>query len=433
VAQFLKEMNEKKIPVTISGGRTGIVGGAVPQTGAIISMDSMNQITRIKWNEDRKEWRITAQPGIRLRDLQQKITTKNLGRNSDEPEWKELSQFQKEPDQYFYPPDPTEDTASLGGTIATDASGARTYFYGRTREHIRAIRIVLVNGEVIDLHRGEHLIDSSNTVRLRHLDGTTTDIPMPTYARPRVKCAIGYYSKKDMDLLDAFIGSEGTLGIITSIEIALKKKTPTAMFLAFFHSTEDALAFVIQLRSLKSEALTVHSLEYLDANSLRLLHEINEDQKLGMKLPDGAAAILSEFGYKEIEEAVQILLEQLQAHSVVDEAISGIDERDKERLRTLRHAIPEGINRIIAQRKRNIQELHKLGTDTAVPDEHLIDLMTLYTKRLDESGLDYYVIGHIAENHLHVNVLPRSLSELKAGEDIVHRLAQDAVAMGGAV
>lgn len=435
VAQFLKEMSEKRIPVTISGGRTGIVAGAVPEGGALLSLDNMNEITAITWNEQSKEWRLTCQPGIRLRDLQQKIITKKFGKESHDPEWKDLPRFLNDPSQYFYPPDPTEDTASLGGTIATDASGARTYLYGRTREHVRAIRVVLSNGEVLDLRRGEHLTDSSNTIRLRHLDDTTTYVPLPRYERPNVKCATGYYSKRNMDLLDLFIGSEGTLGVITSIEIALKKKPQTAMFLAFFSSINDTIAFVTQVRSTarNTDKIAVYSLEYLDSNSLRLLHEINEDQKLGMKLPaDKAAAILSEF--QSTETAIGVLVEYLQLHhSPVDETISGIDERDKERLRTLRHSIPEAINRIIANRKNDIPRLHKLGTDTAVPDERLMEIMKVYGERLVKSKLEHYVIGHIAENHLHVNILPRSLPELEAGEQLVRLLAQDAVAMGGVV
>jgi len=437
VAQFLKEMNEKRMPVTVSGGRTGIVAGAVPEGGALLSLDNMNQITAITWDEQRKEWRLTCQPGIRLRDLQQKIATKSLGRSDHEPEWKDLSRFLNDSCQYFYPPDPTEDTASLGGTVATDASGARTFLYGRTREHVRAIRVVLPNGEALELRRGEHATDSSNMIRLRHLDGTATDIPMPSYERPNVKCATGYYSKKNMDLLDLFIGSEGTLGVITSVEISLKKKPQTVMFLAFFSSIDDAVAFVIQLRSIArtNDKLSVHSLEYLDSNSLRLLHEINEDRKLGMKLPEGkAAAILSEFESKEIEEGIGVIVEHLHTHhSAADETISAMDERDKERLRTLRHAIPEGINRIIVKRKKEIPGLHKLGTDTAVPDERLTDIMNVYGNRLDESKLEHYIIGHIAENHLHVNILPRSLAELEIGVELVHLLAEDAVKMGGVV
>jgi len=434
VAQFLREMNQKMIPVTVSGGRTGIVAGAVPEEGALLSLDNMNEITAIRWDEQAKEWRLTCQPGIRLTDLQKKITTKNFAGENDSA-WKDLPRFLDDPSQYFYPPDPTEDTASLGGTVATDASGARTYFYGRTREHVRAIRVVLANGEVLDLRRGEHRIDSDRMFQLRHLDGTTSIIPLPTYERPTVKCATGYYTKQNMDLIDLFIGSEGTLGVITSIEIALKKKPQTAMFLAFFPSMNDAITFVIKVRSIaqNNDKLPVYSLEYLDSNALRLLHEVNEDQKLGIKVPqDKAAAVLSEF--QSTEAVIEALVEQLSLHhSSADETISGIDERDKERLRTLRHSIPEAINRIIAKRKNEIPGLHKLGTDTAVPDDRLMDIIHDYWKRLAESKLEHYVISHIAENHLHVNILPRSLSEVEIGKQLVWLLAQDAVAMGGVV
>lgn len=286
------------------------------------------------------------------------------------------------------------------------------------------------------MRRGENFTDASNIVRLHHADGTITDIPLPTYERPTVKCATGYYSKPNMDLLDLFIGSEGTLGVITLVEIALKQKPETGMILAFFPSIDDAIGFVIQLRSMKKDnkALSIHSMEYIDFNSLTLLRNINEDQKLGMRLPHVPAAILTEFEYKDAEEAIQLIISPLERHhSPLGDTISGIDEGDKERLRTLRHAIPEAINSIIAKRKKDIPGLHKLGTDTAVADQKLTDLMMIYHRKLEESKLEHYVFGHIAENHLHVNILPRSISELHDGEQLVHELAQDAVALGGAI
>jgi D-lactate dehydrogenase (cytochrome) len=436
ISQFLKEMNDSKISVTVSGGRTGIVGGAVPEGGALLSVDRMNQVVGLRLDAESGEWRITAQPGIRLRDLQQKIFTKNFGVPTDHYDWIGLPQFLKDNTSYFYPPDPTEDSASLGGTVATDASGARTYYYGRTRKHIRAVRVVLANGEVLALRRGEHFADSSNMVKLHHADGTATDIPLPSYIRPDVKCATGYYSKPGMDIIDLFIGSEGTLGVITSIEIALKTKPQTVMFLAPFPSINDAVSFVIYIRTAKDslKSLSILSLEYLDPNSFRLLHEINEDQKLRMKIPSGSAAILSEFAYTDLEEAMQFIIEALQKfNSPMNDTISGLDERDKERLRTLRHSIPEAINSIIAKRKKNIPSLHKLGTDTAVANNRLLELMTSYKEKLDRSELEYYVIGHIAENHLHVNVIPKSLPELKTAESLVQDLAHEAVDLGGAV
>lgn len=135
VSDFLREMNFRKIPVTISGARTGIVGGAVPIGGALMSLERMNKVAGIKWNDKAREWTMIAQPGIRLSELQDRIAKKDLASdqaNLSDTNWKDLPRFMNDLHRYFYAPDPTEESASLGGTVATDASGARTYFYGRT-------------------------------------------------------------------------------------------------------------------------------------------------------------------------------------------------------------------------------------------------------------------------------------------------------------
>lgn len=439
VADFLSEMSQRRIPVTISGGRTGVVGGAVPDGGALLSLDQMKSILSIRWDDQSQEWRVIVEPGIRLRDFQEAVTSKTLLKKSgsSDPNWKDLQRFLDDPHQYFYAPDPTEDSASLGGTVATDASGARTYFYGRTREHVRALRVVLAAGDVLSLRRGENAIDSSRVVALHQLSGSVTKVPVPTYESPNVKCAAGYYSRKNMDLIDLFIGSEGTLGTITQVEVALKVKPRTSMCLAFFPTTDDAIAFVLNLRreAKKDSPLQVHSMEYFDENSIKLIRGLKEIEEIraGMRIPDKAAAILSEFAYHNVEE-IQPLIERLeQFHSSADDAIVGMSQPDKDRLRALRHALPEAINKTIAQRKALISGLHKLGTDTAVPDDGLVDLMNKYYQRLQESGLEHFVFGHIAENHLHVNILPRTLVELERGERLVRDMAQDAVALGGAV
>lgn len=131
-------------------------------------------------------------------------------------------------------------------------------------------------------------------------------------------------------------------------------------------------------------------------------------------------------------DAIQPLIEALQQfRSSADDAIVGMSQVDRDRLRALRHALPEAINRAIARRKSQIPGLHKLGTDTAVPNGKLLDLMNSYRRRLQDSGLEHYVFGHIAENHLHVNILPRTLADLQVGEQLVQDMAQDTVALGG--
>jgi len=444
VANFMKEMNVSRTPVTISGARTGIVGGAVPIGGALLSLERMNRLLGIKWNNTTREWTITAQPGIRLAELHDRIARKDLGidkSNLPNANWRDLPGFLNDPRPYVYGPDPTEESASLGGTVATDASGARTYFYGRTRTHIRAVRIVLPSGDVLALRRGENSLGSSRVVRIRFLDGSVKDVPIPSYNRPQVKCVAGYFNSADMDLIDLFIGSEGTLGVFTYVEFALTVSVAnTAMYLAFFPSDEDAVGFVQDVRSLGfvEGPLIVHSMEYFDSNSLNMLRRLMERGELptGLALPvDGAsAAILSEFTYQDPVEAIQLLQSPLERHrSSLSSAVSGMGERDKDSLKTLRHAVPEAINKIVSRRKNRIPGMHKVGTDTVVPDGMLELMMKHYVQRLKAANLEYYMFGHIAENHLHVNLLPRDSNELLEAEKLAEEFAGEAVALGGAV
>jgi D-lactate dehydrogenase (cytochrome) len=443
VAGFLKEMNVRKIPVTISGARTGIVGGAVPIGGALMSLEKMNGLVGINWNEQTRDWTVVAQPCIRLSELQDRIARKDFssGANSTDPRWQALPRFLEDTNNYMYAPDPTETTASLGGTVATDASGAHTYFYGRTRTHVRSIRVVLATGDVFELRRGKNHIDQSRLVALRCLDGSTRSLRIPSYDRPKVKCVTGYFTQNSMDLIDLFIGSEGTLGVVTEVEIALTV-TPVhvAMFLAFFPSQDRALGFVEYVRSLKfvKGSLELHSMEYMDSNSLSLLSRSMEAGQLpaGVKLPTNAksTAILSEFAYEDAAEAIGLLQAPLEKFgSSLETAISGMGERDREFLKSLRHAIPESINKIVARRKSSIPGMHKISTDTAVPDEKLSVLMKRYSEKLEASNLEFYMFGHIAENHLHVNMIPRNSDELLEAERLAEELAREAVALGGTV
>ena len=444
LADFLREMNSRRIPVTISGGRTGIVGGAVPKGGALLSLDKMKNIVGIRWDGRSSEWRVTVEPGIRLKELQERIERKDLRHTingTSESDWKDLPRILSDPHQYFYPPDPTEDSASIGGTVATDASGARTYHFGRTRKHIRALRIVLATGYVLEIRRGENIVDSSRILRICSVDGEEKAVPIPSYELPQVKSAVGYFSQKKMDLIDLFIGSEGTLGVVTLIEVALTVKPEnTAMFLAFFPSSDEAIGFVLKIRSLKEikQYLTVYSLEYFDANCLSLLRKLKGEGEVGtgIQFPEtnSDAAVLCEFSYHDLTEAIEFIEKPLaEFGSSIDSAVSGVNEQSREELRKLRHAIPEAINKIVAQRKSLIPGMHKIGTDTAVPDEKLRPMMNSYNTLLKAANVENYVFGHIAENHLHVNILPRNFEELVEAERLAEKLAQMAVELGGTV
>jgi len=179
-------------------------------------------------------------------------------------------------------------------------------------------------------------------------------------------------------------------------------------------------------------------MEYMDSNSLGLLRNLVEENQLptGIRLPADktGTAILSEFAYDDPTEAIRLLQAPLEKFgSSLETAVSGLEERDRKSLRTLRHAIPEAINKIVARRKSNIPGMHKISTDTAVPNNKLDFLVRQYTERLSASGLEHYMFGHIAENHLHVNIIPRNAEELPKAEKLAEELAREAVGMGGTV
>ena len=146
VAQLLAQATRDKTPVTISGAGTGTVGGRVPFGGIVIATDKLNRIKQVVRNAN--DGHAVVEAGVRLIDLQSAVNAESL----------------------FYPPDPTERTCFLGGTIATNASGSRTFKYGPTRNYVERLKIALPTGDVIDLRRGELQAQS---------DGQVT-IPLPS-------------------------------------------------------------------------------------------------------------------------------------------------------------------------------------------------------------------------------------------------------------
>src|SRR3982751_4310571 len=127
IQQIVREAHNAGIPVTVSGARTGTVGGAVPFGGYVISMERLNKIKSI----DREKRAAIVQPGVILRDFQKAVDADGL----------------------FYPPDPTEWSCQLGGTVATNASGSRSFKYGATRAYVQGLTVVLADGDSLTLSR----------------------------------------------------------------------------------------------------------------------------------------------------------------------------------------------------------------------------------------------------------------------------------------
>ncbi|MDD5688159.1 MAG: FAD-binding oxidoreductase [Elusimicrobia bacterium] len=409
VCDFLKFASSKNIPVTISGGKTGIVGGAVPLKGALMSVEKLNKILGVK--KIGKEYCIRVQSGVKLSELNKYLETESFDN-----------------EKYMYPVDVTEQTAGIGGTISTNASGERSFKYGPTRNWVHSLRIVLADGNILDIERGKIFTDGFN-MKIAVSENNVLKITVPKYKMPSVKNAAGYYAKENMDLIDIFIGSEGTLGVVTEIELVLTKRHENVMtLLAFFKSEPNAVNFFFECKQKLTSAIVF---EYFDSGAFDLLRPKISD------LPkDKNYAVFFEVEFNndnlaDISSTIEALLKK--NNSTLDDTWGGFEKKDIEKIRQIRYSIPETINETIAKRKQTYPAIHKISADIAVPGDKLLNMIAYYKSKLKPLKLQYTIFGHIGENHLHMNILPKDDKEFVAAKELQLDFAKKAVALGGTV
>jgi D-lactate dehydrogenase (cytochrome) len=441
VAEILRDASKNKTPVTVSGAGTGTVGGRIPFAGIVLATDKLDQIKSVVHKET--GGRACAEAGVRLADLQRFAESENL----------------------FYPPDPTERSCFLGGTVATNASGARTFKYGPTRRYVERLRIALATGDLIDLRRGDFNADACGRIKLPLPSGRLLEAQLPAYHMPHTrKHASGYYAAPEMDVLDLFIGSEGTLGAIVEVEVALLPKPEGLLSgIVFFKNDESVLSFVSEARNLsltnrqvrrrnrkglgpliekalevtdrygspaaesEDEAaglLDARALEYFDGESLIFLR-----QKYETIPPEAVGAIFFE---QETTPGVEDYLMRewlalLERHyALTDDSWFATGEPDQAKLREFRHALPVLMNEWFARHKQR-----KVSTDMSVPDAAFPAMLRFYQDTLRASDLRYTIFGHIGDNHVHVNILPRDDVEATKAREIYLRFLERAASVGG--
>lgn len=427
------------VVITTQGARTGITGGAVPDGGHILNLGRMNRVAGLIHDAARRDYRLVAQPGLALADLRNGLQARSF----DTEGWSDASRaalraFQSGP-ALMFPPDPTETSASIGGMAACNASGACTFRYGPMRHHVEALRVMLANGDVLALRRGRDRIER-RWLSLVTEQGRRVECRLPDYTMPAVKNAAGYFVADPMDAVDLFVGAEGTLGIITEVELRLIE-APACRWgvMAFFKSEADAVAFVKAARGLP-EAHRPVAIEFFDHGALDLLREQKSSNAAFAALPDLKArfhtAIYVEYHGDEdrVGDAVARLPDLIAAAGGSDEATwMALTPAELDRMKFFRHAVPEAVNLRIDERRRRTPGVTKLGTDMAVPDAGLERMLEVYRAGLAGAGLEHVIFGHIGNNHVHVNILPRSLEEFERGKALYLEWAAEAVRLGGSV
>jgi len=363
---ILRTASRDRIPVTVTGSLTGMTGGGVARGGWAISLEKFQRL-------EIQTGRAIAGAGVSIDALHAAA-----GRTGQ-----------------FYAPDPTERTASIGGTIATNASGSRSFRYGSTRRHVLGLRVALIDGRVLNIQRGDKI------------DFEVPQIPLPG----TTKNTAGYLLSPGMDWIDLFAGSEGTLGIAIEAELRLLPKPADILAGVIFLISDDAALAVVEAWR---EIPGMRMIEYFDRNSLDLLRP---------RYPEVPARAGAALLIEQEDGDVDFWAE----HAPEDSWFAAGDQ-DRERFRRFRHALPELVNDIVRRRG-----FLKLNSDYAVPFQRNREMLAYYHCRLMEAELDYVIFGHIGDAHVHTNVMPKSQPEFEAGQDLMMEFARHAVELGGTV
>jgi D-lactate dehydrogenase (cytochrome) len=350
ISQILKVANAKRIPVTPWGAGTSLEGNPIPVEGGIVlDLQQMNRILEFR-SEDLQ---VRVEAGVIYKELNQHLSRFGL----------------------FFPPDPGA-SATIGGMVANNASGIRTVKYGATKDFVLNMVVVLPSGEVI--RAGTNAIKSSS----------------------------GY------DLCRLFVGSEGTLGVVT--EVTLRLIGLPAEFMAAvaqFGSIREATDTVFQIMRF---GLSPAALEFLDAPTV---HVVNQFKKLTL---EERPTLFIEFhgssaaGLKEELEMVKEICGESQPLRFD----SGIGREERNRLWEARYGVRESI-------KANNPAFHSLVIDTAVPISKYSDMVEWGQKIVEKKGLKGYAFGHAGSGNLHMEILGIPEDEVQwqkvqeVGEEIV--------------
>ena len=416
------------------GAQSSLTGGATPMGEVVLSLSKLTSIA------EPASTHVTVQPGVTLTSLRETLTA--AGKT--------------------YPPVPTYEGATVGGIVSTNAAGAATFKYGTTRDWVRGLTVMLACGELLDLERGHvHAVDGR--FEIETADGTIT-VPVPTYRMPDVpKRSAGYHAAPDMDLIDLFIGSEGTLGVVTSVTLdVLPYRPETCLLLITLDDESQAVRVASRLRDASIQTrrsgdrngLDVVAIEHMDHRCLELLREEGAARRTRVTVPDSAAvALLAQVELRPGTTAAQVhqdvglapsveapdspivrLCRLLEAEALLEAtelALPGDHTRATELL-AFREAVPDAVNRRVGIAKHTVDDtIEKTAADIIVPYPRFTETLSLFRAAFESRGLDHAIWGHISDANLHPNVLPQTREDVRRGQDAILECGREVIRLGG--
>lgn len=415
------------------GAQSSLTGGAAPQGDAVLATSRMNAIGEIT------PGRVRVQPGVALVTLNEALAERGA----------------------FFPPTPTYDGAFVGGAVSTNAAGAATWKYGTTRAWVEGLSVVLASGEVLELERGQVTASPEGTFEVEQSTGEVLTLQLPSYDMPDVpKRSAGYHAAPGMDLVDLFIGAEGTLGVVVEVLLRTLEGNPESVAaLVPCPSEAKGLELVSRLRAASRESwaskdpagLDVRSVESMDQRAVAVVIEDGGDEAAGLSLPEGtellllimlelppgadAEALLEDYAEDEPQDScLKRFLDLLEEHELLDESELALpnDSARQAQLFAIREAVPVGVNHRVRDAKRSDDRIHKVGGDMIVPFERFAEAMAVYRREfVEERGLDLVVWGHISDGNVHPNVIPKGHACVEAGHEALLACGRALLALGG--
>lgn len=359
VSEIVKFANKSNIPIVPRCAGTNHVGGCIPCNGGIvISFSKMNKVIDV--NKDNLY--CVVEPGVVVGDLKNTVAECGL----------------------YYPPDPANYAVSMiGGSIALSSGGPTSFKYGTTKDYILGLEVVMADGTVMNM-------------------GSTC-----------AKDVTGY------NLTQLFVGSEGTLGIVTKATIKLiPQPEAKRVMLVYFKSIEEASSAV---NSIISNLITPAVIDLLDKNTLSTIEKFYPS---GLKVDEEAALLIEIDGYKEgLDSQYERIIElcQLNGVSYVQSAKSK-DEAD----------------RIWTARRASFGATAKLAPvvvneDIVVPRENIVKLISGLKDICRRYALNVCIMGHIGDGNLHPNIAldPRNERELENYKKAQVELYDLTIELGG--
>lgn len=381
INKILKECYLKNEKLTISAGGTGTTGSRIALSDSILSVEKLNNIIDF----DAENHTVTVEPGVIVKDLQDFLDLKG----------------------FIYPPNPTETSSFVSGNVATNASGARTFKYGSTRDFVMELDVVLADGDEMNIKRGDRFTDNKE-LKYKTNNGKYLTINFKEISIPNTtKSAAGYFIRPNMDLIDLLIGSEGTLCVFKKIKLKLIPKPKNEIGLVIFFKSENYLHdFVSTVRDKSkniNDIINARLIEYFDEESLAL-------QRLKEKsIPyEAKAAIWVEQEYDNNEEEIlENWYEIASKYSdLKDDIWIAMNENEKRRLYEFRHALPMIVDEKISQ-----MNIHKISLDTCVNNDVFRNYIQEYDNIIKSSHISYCKWGHIGDSHIHTNIFPKNKDE----------------------